>query len=90
MKKLNFIIGVVVSVFAAAFFIQGCSSSKEIITNKSGAQLWGENCIRCHNNPSSVDFSDHQWKTIGLHMQVRANLTKVEVKKVVAFLQSAN
>lgn len=90
MKKINFIIGVVVSVFVGTIFIQSCSSSKEIIANKSGAQLWGENCIRCHNSPSPVDFNDEQWKTIGLHMQVRANLTKDETAKIIDFLNSAN
>lgn len=70
--------------------IQSCTSTKDVIANKSGAQLWGENCLRCHNSPSPVDFSDEEWKTIGLHMQVRANITKKEVEKIVGFLTSAN
>jgi len=89
MKKINFITGLIVIVFGASFLIQSCAASKEI-AYKSGAQLWGENCIRCHNTPSPVDFNDAQWKTIGLHMQDRANLTKDEAEKIVAFLQSAN
>lgn len=90
MKKLNFITGLIVSLFVASVFIQSCASSKEIVANKSGAQLWGENCLRCHNTPSPVDFNDEQWKTIGLHMQVRANLTRDEVEKIVEFLKTAN
>lgn len=90
MKKLKFIIGLIVAVFITSVFIQSCASSKEMIVNKSGAQLWGENCIRCHNTPSPADFNDAQWKTAGLHMQDRANLTKDEADKIVAFLQSAN
>jgi len=88
MKKIKFTIAIIVVVFTAAF-IQSCATSKDI-ADKSGAQLWGENCIRCHNSPSPVDFNDEQWKTIGLHMQVRANLTKAEAEKIVAFLHSAN
>lgn len=84
MKKLYFITSLIMIVFA------GCSSSKDAIANKIGVQLWGENCVRCHNAPSPVDFNDAQWKTIGLHMQVRANLTKDEVGKIVEFLKSAN
>lgn len=61
-----------------------------MIANKSGAQLWGENCIRCHNTPTPVDFNDDEWKTIGLHMQDRANLTNDETTKIVEFLSSAN
>ncbi len=90
MKNINKIIGLIFSVFIIIIVLQSCSASKEMIANKSGAQLWGENCIRCHNSPSPVDFNDEEWKTIGLHMQVRANLTKVETEKVVEFLSSAN
>lgn len=90
MKNITFISGLIVAGFVASLFIQSCASSKEMIGYKSGAQLWGENCIRCHNTPSPVDFNDAQWKTIGLHMQDRANLTKDEAEKIVAFLQSAN
>lgn len=87
---MNFIIGLIFSVIMTTIFIQSCSSSKEMIANKSGAQLWGENCIRCHNSPSPTDFSDEQWKTIGLHMQVRANLTMNETEKIIDFLKMAN
>ncbi len=90
MKKINFIIVSIFSVLATTVFIQSCSSSKELIAQKTGAQLWGENCLRCHNSPSPVDFSDEQWDTIGLHMQVRANLTKDETEKIIEFLKTAN
>jgi cytochrome c1 len=53
-------------------------------------QLWGENCIRCHNAPSSGDYSNAQWETIGMHMKLRANLTDVETNKIVEFLKSSN
>ena len=90
MKKINSIFGLIITVFAVSIIIQSCAASKTIIASKSGAQLWGENCIRCHNTPSPVDFNDEQWKTIGLHMQDRASLTMDETEKIVAFLQSAN
>lgn len=90
MKKIRFILASIIAVFMTSTFIQSCAASKEMINNKTGAQLWGENCIRCHNTPSPADFNDAQWKTIGLHMQDRANLTKDEAEKIVVFLQSAN
>lgn len=90
MKKIKFTIGSIIAVFMTSLIIQSCAASKEMIDTKSGAQLWGENCIRCHNTPSPVDFNDAQWKTVGLHMQDRANLTKDEAEKIVVFLQSAN
>lgn len=62
----------------------------ESITSKTGAQLWAENCIRCHAAPSPADYSDDQWEVIGLHMQNRANLMPDEVEKIVAFLKEGN
>ncbi|MDF0716621.1 hypothetical protein PY092_10715 [Muricauda sp. 334s03] len=57
---------------------------------KSGAQLWGETCNRCHIAPSPADYNDTDWETISLHMRVRANLTENESKKIEEFLKSAN
>lgn len=89
MKKLIITLIVFSFVTVAIGIISGCTVS-QAISAKSGATLWGENCLRCHNTPTPTDFSDAQWETIGMHMKLRANLTDKEVKKVVAFLQSAN
>ncbi len=81
--------------------IVSCSSSKDTYTNvtdveeefkieKSGAQLWGEACNRCHLAPSPADYNDTDWSTISLHMRVRANLTEKEITKIESFLKSAN
>lgn len=68
-----------------------CSPKRaEIVQLKSGAQLWGENCIRCHNTPSPADFNDTDWSTIEMHMRVRANLTADESSKIFEFIKSAN
>lgn len=57
---------------------------------KSGAQLWGETCNRCHIAPSPSDYNDTDWETISLHMRVRANLTQKDSKMIEEFLKSAN
>ncbi len=62
-----------------------CAENAQIAA-KSGAQLWAENCQRCHNTPSPAAFSHEQWKTVGLHMQTRAQLTDKERDKIIAFL----
>jgi hypothetical protein len=64
--------------------------TNEMVANKSGAQLWGENCTRCHYVPSPAILSDQQWDLVGTHMQIRANLTQVEKDQIVSFLQTAN
>ncbi len=57
---------------------------------KGGAQMWVENCMRCHNLRQPRERSDREWETIGLHMRIRANLTAVEHRQIVKFLKSAN
>ncbi len=64
----------------------GCTASQQI-SNKTGAQLWAENCQRCHNTPSPSSFSSDQWETVGLHMQSRSLITDEERNKIVAFLK---
>lgn len=59
-------------------------------TGKGGAQLWSENCARCHNYRSPSSYSDAQWEVAMFHMRVRANLTAEEHKKILAFLKSGN
>ena len=57
---------------------------------KGGAQLWSENCIRCHNYRRPRERSDREWTIIVHHMRVRANLTAREHREILAFLQAAN
>ena len=83
-KKITFIIIGLMGI-ASAITIAGCKTS-EAIASKSGAQLWGENCRRCHNAPDPNTYSPEQWKTVGMHMQSRALLTNEERDKIVAFL----
>ena len=70
--------------FALSFY--GCKASQQV-SAKSGAQLWAENCQRCHNTPSPSTFSPEQWETVGMHMQTRALLTNEERDKIVSFLK---
>jgi len=70
--------------------IPGCASEKNMVSQKSGAQLWGENCVRCHSIPSPAAYNNVDWETIGKHMRLRANLTEDEATKIFDFLKSAN
>ena len=90
MKKLTLIFIAAFAMIGAVIIINGCAATEKV-TAKTGAQLWGENCLRCHNAPDPGDYGDAQWETIGMHMKVRANsLTDNEINKVVEFLKSAN
>lgn len=68
--------------------IQSCVSAK--VSDKSGTQLWGENCRRCHNTPPSSAFTNTQWETINTHMRTRAMLTETEYKKILEFMQAGD
>jgi hypothetical protein len=101
MKAIHkkFIIGLILLITGG--IIVSCSSTKDkytAVTNieddfkieKSGAQLWGEACNRCHLAPSPADYNDSDWSTISLHMRIRANLTENDITKIETFLKSAN
>lgn len=87
MKTIIKVIAIVLIGVAAI----SCSPERAaLVEGKSGVQLWGENCMKCHNTPSPADFNDSDWSTIEMHMRVRANLTANESKKIFDFIKSAN
>ena len=101
MKTIHKIFAVAILLFISGGMIVGCSSTKNNYTaatdvqeefkiEKSGAQMWGEACNRCHLAPSPADYNDTDWSTISLHMRVRANLAENEIAKIETFLKSAN
>ena len=87
--KFNFSLIILAIVIIASTIVVGCKTPESIV-NKSGAQLWGENCNRCHNAPDPKTFSDDQWDAAAEHMRQKALLTDTEVIKIKAFLKSAN
>ena len=90
MKKLTILTIILFAGIGAAIITNGCAGSEKV-TSKIGAQLWGENCVRCHNTPDPADYSDQQWEAIGIHMKLRANsLSDDEINKVIEFMKSAN
>ena len=84
-----------VAVLAAAMVAGACApkpgaSSAAAPALKGGAEIWSENCARCHNSQSPSIYSDAEWDTVALHMRTRANLTAREHRAILAFLKSAN
>jgi nitrate/TMAO reductase-like tetraheme cytochrome c subunit len=84
MKKIILLISIVIS--GSSLLLDSCAPTKEV-AEKSGAQLWGENCNRCHNAPSQDQYSKDQWTIIGSHMKLKAGLTNTEVTKIISFLK---
>jgi cytochrome c5 len=65
-------------------------SIKDPAANESGAQIWAENCMRCHELRSPSQYTPAQWGVIIQYMRLKAGLTGEQAKKVLAFLQSAS
>lgn len=89
MKKSIVMSTLVIMVIVLSLLSNSCSLSKKV-GDKSGAQLWGENCARCHNAPAPGEFNNDNWEIVGMHMQVRANIIQPEIDKIIEFLKSAN
>ncbi|MBI3509176.1 MAG: cytochrome c [Bacteroidetes bacterium] len=88
MKKIKNILFVAITLIALATIGGSCGASKDIESEKSGSQLWGENCSRCHNAPASSVYSPAQWEVLVMHMKTRAMIPDEECKKILEFLQS--
>ena len=88
MKNSSIILLAVITITITSVLVQSCVSTK--LAERGGAQLWGENCVRCHSTPPPNAFSSEQWETIGMHMRVRAGLTDSEIKRITEFILSAN
>jgi hypothetical protein len=53
----------------------------------SGATLYAINCSRCHQERYPTEFIAAQWKTIMIHMRVRANLPAAQAREILKYLQ---
>jgi cytochrome c553 len=91
---------IVMAIAALTWLLIGCSTEKqstEVAAGtaaapiaKGGAELWAENCVRCHNIRSPSNYSPAQWEVVMMHMRVRANLTAEEHKKILEFLKAGS
>ena len=53
----------------------------------TGAELYSINCNRCHPERYPTERTAAQWKTIMLHMQIRANIPVKQSKLILQYLQ---
>jgi cytochrome c5 len=62
----------------------GAGSVKKRLT---GAELYSIHCNRCHAERYPTERTAAQWKTIMLHMQVRANIPGQQARQILQYLQ---
>ena len=53
----------------------------------SGVELYAIHCNRCHAERYPVEFNEAQWKTLMLHMRVRANLPADQAREILKYLE---
>jgi hypothetical protein len=53
----------------------------------TGAELYSIHCNRCHPERYPTERTAAQWKTIMLHMQVRASIPARQAKLILQYLQ---
>jgi cytochrome c5 len=53
----------------------------------TGAELYSMHCNRCHPERYPTERTAAQWKTIMLHMQVRANIPAGQARLILGYLQ---
>jgi mono/diheme cytochrome c family protein len=73
-----------------ALLLPGSAIGQDPTAIAEGAQVYANNCARCHVARASSERSDQEWTVIILHMRARANLTRSQAVAVLAFLQATN
>jgi cytochrome c5 len=53
----------------------------------TGAELYSIHCNRCHPERYPTERTAAQWKTILLHMQVRASIPGKQARQILQYLQ---
>jgi hypothetical protein len=71
------------SASAAAVVTQPKPAPKQL----TGAELYSMHCARCHPERYPNERTSAQWKTVALHMRVRANLPADHFRKLLKYLQ---
>ena len=92
MQRTNFLGWIRVTGLVAGTLFSGIGRTENAPASlvATGVQLWGQNCVRCHNAPPPTAFTDMEWKLITHHMQVNANLAAEEIQAILEFLKASN
>lgn len=79
----------VISASAIVAFAKN-GDAKPVKKKLTGEQLYAINCNRCHAERYATERTDAQWKTIMLHMRIRAQIPAEDAKAILKYLQENN
>ena len=80
-------LGLAASLVGAGLALTACSSPGPARPPITGAELYSMHCNRCHAERYPTERTAAQWKTIMLHMQVRANIPAAQARRILQYLQ---
>jgi cytochrome c5 len=63
------------------------AKSPTVAKKLTGAELYSIHCNRCHAERYPTERTAAQWKTVMLHMQVRAGIPGQQSKLILQYLQ---
>jgi mono/diheme cytochrome c family protein len=86
MKKQTIVIALTVVAGAAVLLAAPTSA---IGQERSGADMWAQNCGRCHRLLPPTKYTADKWEPIMAHMSLWARLTPDESEMIREFLQGA-
>lgn len=84
---LTAMVAIIASTIVTAGDDVGKAAKPKAVTD---ADLYQINCARCHAERYPKEHTDAQWKTIMLHMRVRAQLFGDDARKILSYLQENN
>lgn len=61
-----------------------------IARERDGAQLYQQNCSRCHSERFATEKTDAQWQTVMLHMRIRGQIPSKDADAILDYLQQSN
>jgi mono/diheme cytochrome c family protein len=79
--------GLAMIVAVASLALATVTDVKPAKKRLTGEQLYAINCSRCHSERYPTERTKAQWKTLMLHMRVRANLPADQAKELLKYMQ---
>ena len=94
LKKISLFLGLLIMTASFTFgdYAHAQAEDKEEIKESelNGAELWSQNCGRCHNIRNPQEFNDAQWNIVVSHMRIIGGIPGAQARAITKFLQEAN